>query len=132
MNRNFQQTGSLCLQQARLCPKSPGVDREQSEFITWKACHPHISLTIHLSYYLIQSRETKVSKNFKRMTEKVCFLCSRVCDKVCSYCQKVSYCSEKHFKYHRNNDTCYPFKVIDQVRNCKKKQRKIFEKIIFR
>ena len=66
------------------------------------------------------------------MTEKVCFLCSRVCDKVCSYCQKVSYCNEKHFNYHRNNDTCHPFKVIDQVRNCKKKRKKIFEKIIFR
>jgi hypothetical protein len=40
-----------------------------------------------------------------------CFFCQSEAQNVCSYCKSVSYCTQEHWKIHRPETLCFPFKV---------------------
>jgi len=46
---------------------------------------------------------------------ETCFLCDRLGDRVCNDCKNISFCSDNHYKYHKLNNKCAPFKVVNQI-----------------
>ena len=42
--------------------------------------------------------------------EDSCFLCLAPCTNRCSFCNLVNFCSDEHFRLHRQDDYCFPYK----------------------
>ena len=47
----------------------------------------------------------------KTVLDESCFFCQNKAQNVCKYCKSVSYCSQDHWKIHRPETICFPFKV---------------------
>ncbi|CAB4062227.1 unnamed protein product [Lepeophtheirus salmonis] len=43
--------------------------------------------------------------------DQLCFLCGTPSKNKCSYCDLVYYCGDPHFKLHRPEELCFPFKI---------------------
>ena len=52
----------------------------------------------------------KTTKEIKDPDEDSCFLCLAPCTNRCSFCNLVNFCSDEHFRLHRQDDYCFPYK----------------------
>ncbi|XP_023323722.1 protein msta [Eurytemora carolleeae] len=52
------------------------------------------------------------SKSKSRERKGHCFLCGRESTTSCTSCQKVHYCSREHYIYHRQQNYCFPFRIV--------------------
>jgi len=52
------------------------------------------------------------SKSKSRERKGKCFLCERETNQVCTSCNKVFYCSQEHYIYHRQQSYCFPFRIV--------------------
>jgi len=52
------------------------------------------------------------SKSRSRERKGQCFLCGRETSLLCPSCNLVYYCSQQCYIYHRQQNYCYPFRVV--------------------
>eukprot|EP00088_Acartia_fossae_P007796 TRINITY_DN13658_c0_g1_i4.p1 TRINITY_DN13658_c0_g1~~TRINITY_DN13658_c0_g1_i4.p1 ORF type:complete len:561 (-),score=83.36 TRINITY_DN13658_c0_g1_i4:334-1905(-) len=52
------------------------------------------------------------SKSRSRERKGQCFLCGRETSIMCTSCNQIYYCSQEHYIYHRQQNYCFPYKVV--------------------